>query len=195
MNQTEAAQKVSEILGLQPVLKDKILWFELNGIDLCHVSGPEESPTVCSKHSGTNPDYLDWDRFAKRMQKELQLAQKVGAVTVPEGSVVIEEFDYSPGGKWECGHLNIDATTPLGKLEWREIIPGPRHGDDSHDLTVTINGVEIDMYSGAVAELDFEPPGKEGRWSEQFAESEDEVACTLDDWYQCHAAILAVLVS
>lgn len=41
-------------------------------------------------------------------------------------AVVLTSFDYEPGGKWDCGHLNLTADTPLGKFVWEETIPGPR---------------------------------------------------------------------
>jgi hypothetical protein len=105
----------------------------------------------------------------------------------------LTEFDYGPGGKWDCGHLNLTAETPLGQLVWKEVIPGPRHSEDSRELTVTLNGVELAVWDDDIP-LDFEPPGKPGKWADQFAASESEVAETLEAWYEGNEELLRKLV-
>jgi len=92
-------------------------------------------------------------------------------------------FDYTPGDKWSCGYLNLKAETPLGLFEWDETVPGPRHGEDNHELTVKLAGYEMDLecFPGY---LDFEPPGKEGKWADAFANSRADVEQSLSDWFE-----------
>ena len=82
-----------------------------------------------------------------------------------EETITISDFDYEPGGKWDCGHLNFTAATPFGDLEWEEVIPGPRHGEDSASVTVTLDGDDV---SDLFCDLDFEAPREEGRWADEF---------------------------
>jgi len=86
-----------------------------------------------------------------------------------ENKMTISDFDYEPGGKWDCGHLNFTATTPFGELEWEEVIPGPRHSGDSASVTVTLDGDDV---SDLFCDLDFEAPREEGRWADEFREDD-----------------------
>lgn len=99
-------------------------------------------------------------------------------------------FNYAPGDEWSCGHLNLTAETPLGLFEWKQVVPGPRHGDDSAELTVTLAGHELEDCEG----LDFEPPNKEGKWSKLFKNSQDDVEKTLQAWYELSEPELRELV-
>lgn len=86
-----------------------------------------------------------------------------------EGTITISDFDYEPGGKWDCGHLNFTAATPFGDLVWEEVIQGPRHGEDSASVTVTLDGDDV---SDLFCDLDFEAPREEGRWADEFREDD-----------------------
>ena len=106
----------------------------------------------------------------------------------------LEELLQKPDYVEDCGHLRLEATTPIGKLVWNEIVPGPRHGEDSRELTVTLNEVEIDLCDNNI-ELDFEPPCKQGKWSELFADSGQEVGKQLEDWFTSHEETLRSLTN
>jgi hypothetical protein len=196
LDKATAVQKVREALGIEPVEQHDVAFFELNGVYLCHVSGADrsEESTLGFRHGGVNPDYFDWDRLIVKLKDQLELGRKAANVTAPEGEVTLTDFEYQPGGKWDCGVLNLKADTPLGPFTWEEVVPGPRHGDDHAELTVTLNGVELDLWKHGL-ELDFEPPNKEGKWADKFADSEGEVAEQLAAWFEANKSLLAVLVS
>ncbi len=84
---------------------------------------------------------------------------------INEGAIAISEFEYEPGWKWGCGHLNFTAITPFGVLVWEEEIPGPRHGEDSASVKVTLDGDDV---TELFRDLDFEAPREEGRWADEF---------------------------
>jgi hypothetical protein len=107
--------------------------------------------------------------------------------------VKLTSFEYSPGGKWSCGSLKLTATTPLGPLVWSEVVPGPRHDEDSAELVVTVDGVEVDLCDNGI-ELNFEPPGKPGKWADLFSASRDEVEETLQAWFEAVKVKLEALV-
>lgn len=96
--------------------------------------------------------------------------------------VKLTSFDYEPGSKWDCGHLNLKADTPLGPLTWDQRVPGPRHGEDHAELVVTLAGhvLDPDHYDY----VDLEPPNKEGKWARRFAENPQEVAEELSAWFE-----------
>lgn len=96
-------------------------------------------------------------------------------------TVKLTNFDYAPGGKWDCGHLNLTAETPLGTFEWKQVVPGPRHGEDHAELTATLAGHVL--YLEHYEYLDFEPPRQDGKWAKLFANSKDEVEETLQAWF------------
>lgn len=75
------------------------------------------------------------------------------------------------------------------------MVPGPRHGEDNREITVTLNGTEIDLFDGSVAELDFEPPGKEGKWAQKFADSQNEIAEQFWDWFYSEEKVLERIVA
>ena len=110
------------------------------------------------------------------------------------GEVKLTSFEYSPGDKWSCGSLKLTAVTPLGSFVWSEVVPGPRHGEDSAELVVTVDGVEVDLCGNGI-ELDFEPPGKPGKWADLFSESRDEVEETLQAWFEAVKVELEILVA
>ena len=95
-----------------------------------------------------------------------------GDLEMNKTDVVLTSFDYSPGDKWSCGHLNLEADTPLGALVWEEVVPGPRQGDDSAELRVTLGGKDIPE---DYIDLNFEPPGRPGKWADQFDASGKKV--------------------
>lgn len=105
------------------------------------------------------------------------------------GKTNLTQFDYSPGDKWSCGYLNLKAKTPLGLFEWNEVVPGPRHSEESRELTVKLNGHEIDMET-IPGYLNFEPPGKDGKWADLFAASRDDVQADLEAWFEDSEAAL-----
>jgi hypothetical protein len=111
-----------------------------------------------------------------------------------EKRTTLTNFEYQPGGKWHCGHLNLKADTSLGPFEFREVVPGPRHGPDSGEVTVTLNGVELDLWEHGF-ELDFEPPNKEGKRADEFANSKEEIEDQLEAWFEAYETLLAKLVS
>lgn len=193
MDKSTAAQKVQEKLGIEPREANGLAIFELNGVYLCHISGNEEYSSISFLHSGTNTDCFDFERLPGKLKKLLAIGYKAGSVNVPDGAVVLTDFDYKPGDKWECGILNLIADTPLGTFVWEEIIPGPRHGDDHAELTVRLNDVELDLWEHGL-DLDFEPPNKEGRWAQEFAASKDQVEERLSAWFKTNARLLTALV-
>lgn len=87
--------------------------------------------------------------------------------------VKVKNFEYEPGGKWSCAHLAFEAETPLGTFLWREVIPGPRHGEDHAELTFQLNGKDVDTWE--LETPNFEAPNKEGRWADQFREEGKEL--------------------
>ncbi len=97
-------------------------------------------------------------------------------------AVKLTTFYYAPGDKWSCGHLNLTAETPLGLFKWKEVVPGPRHGEDSAELTVTLAGKELNL--DHYDHLDFEPPRQDGKWATLFACSRDAVEATLQAWFE-----------
>jgi hypothetical protein len=98
-----------------------------------------------------------------------------------------EGVTYYPGDKWSCGLLDFEFETPLGLLTYVEKIPGPRHGEDSGELTMTLDGVDLCGWwdGGEVRPYpDFEAPGKPGRWAEQFeAGVVEEVKSKVEAWF------------
>lgn len=106
-------------------------------------------------------------------------------------AVTLTSFDYSPGDKWSCGYLSLEADTPLGALVWEEVVPGPRHSDDSAELRVTLKGKEIPL---DYISLDFEPPGKPGKWADKFGASGDELEAELKSWFDSCRSTLATLI-
>ena len=104
--------------------------------------------------------------------------------------VTMIELTYAPGGKWDCGVLRFTADTELGTFTWDEVVPGPRHSEDSGSLVAKLNGAEITC--DELDDLDFEPPNKEGRWADKFAETAEEiVAEQLSAWLESCRAVLA----
>ena len=107
--------------------------------------------------------------------------------------VELKWVDYSPGDKWSYGRLEFEFSTPLGSLVYKELIPGPRHGDGG-EVTVELGGVNL---SGWVKEFDgvypeFEAPGNPGRWAEAFeAGVEAEVESTVKSWFEASKEELA----
>ena len=109
--------------------------------------------------------------------------------------VELKELEYTPGGKWDCGVFNFKAETEFGLFEWDEVVPGPRHGEDSATLLVKLAGYEIDLGGPIYAGLDFEPPSSPGRWASQFSESAgDDVLELLGAWLEEHREALTALV-
>jgi hypothetical protein len=192
VNKQEAIQKVQEILGFEPTVVGGNADFTLNGVWLASVNGPDDSPGVNYRCGGVSVNHTDLDRlFSDHLGERVAFARRCGEVEVPEGSLTLTSFEYSPGGKWDCGSLRLEADTPLGKLVWDEVVPGPRHGEDHHELTVTLNGHEVN--DDFLDFPDFEPPGKDGKWADAFAESEAEVRALLACWYDENKRELAVL--
>jgi hypothetical protein len=119
--------------------------------------------------------------------------------------VKITSFAYKPGDKWDCGYFNFTATTPLGEFTWKEVVPGPRHSEDYRELSVELNGVQLsekfgwneagDLVNvGPLADLDFEAPGKPGKWADLFAKSKDDVEETFAAWFETNKDKLVELV-
>lgn len=110
--------------------------------------------------------------------------------------VTVRNFEYAPGGKWECGVLNFDAYTSIGIISWRETIPGPRHSPDSAEVIVRLNGKKID--TNEIEPPDLEPPNKEGKRAAAFRkEGQTEIAAALKSWVETHKdhdAIQCILV-
>ena len=207
MNKTETVQRLREAIGVEPREEDGAVFFELTGVYLCDVSGDEEYPKLnyatefkpLTNDGGHLQRLLEKpESILKFLGKKLKFALKARNVTVPEGDVSLTKFEYRPGGKWECGVLNLEASTPLGPFVWEEVVPGPRHGDVSAELIVTLNGVKLDfdeLYEYGLEELDFEPPGKPGKRADQFAGSRDVVAEDLTAWFRKAQRLLALVVS
>jgi hypothetical protein len=226
VNKTETVQRLREAIGVEPREKGGAVFFELDGVYLCDVSGDEDWPelnyatkfkplvndggplgleSLLEKPESILKFLLAESSNGARLRKKLEFALKAkieGAlahrnVTVPDGDVSLTKFEYRPGGKWECGVLNLEASTPLGPFVWEEVVPGPRHGDVSAELIVTLNGVKLDfdeLYEYGLAELDFEPPRKPGKRADQFAGSRDVVAEDLTAWFRKAQRLLALVV-
>jgi len=197
MTKTEVVEKIRQVIGVEPRPEDKygIIDFELNGVFLVNVSGDADYVNI-NFYDGAScvADNFDFAILPESIEENLALARKAGTFTVPEGAVSLTGFDYYPGGKWHCGRLSLEADTPLGPLVWEEVIPGPRHGEDSHELQVTLNGKEIDLYEHDLHH-DFEPPNKEGKWADKFAASRDELEEDLKGWFDFHRLVLAALIN
>ena len=112
--------------------------------------------------------------------------------------VKITSFAYAPGDKWDCGYFNFTATTPLGQFTWKEVVPGPRHSEDYRQLDLELNGVDLSEQfawnEGPLADLDFEAPGKPGKWADLFAKSKDDVEETFAAWFETNKNKLVELV-
>jgi len=127
---------------------------------------------------------------------------KGGADTPPGGEkerrlmseVKLTSYDYYPGDKWDLGRFEFEFETPLGDLVYEESLPGPRHSEDSGELTVKLNGVDLSSWASEHEGVypEFEAPGKSGRWSDQFAAGlEEEVKSTVEAWFEACKGELA----
>ncbi len=108
--------------------------------------------------------------------------------------VVTRNVNYEPGDKWGTGLLEFEADTPLGLLNYSEAIPGPRQGEDSWQIVITLAGVDLDplLNDGGLSYLDFEAPGAPGRWAEEFKKGVvSEVQEKMQDWFSEHQEILS----
>ncbi len=154
-------------------------------------------------------DHLDQDGDQKRMMTDAEELEWATARNTPTpestGPITIRNFEYEPGGKWECGILNFDADTPIGVISWREIIPGPRHGEDAAELDMKLNGNDVDIYEPGTTTCyqdfdypDFEPPNNAGKRAKKFkTEGKAEIAEILEKWIEenkNHEAIARALV-
>jgi hypothetical protein len=108
-------------------------------------------------------------------------------------SVVTRDVCYGPGDKWSCGALEFEADTPLGVLTYESVLPGPRHSEDSFEVTMTLGGVNLE---DCVTYPEFEAPGKPGRWADEFAEgAEEEVQSTVSAWFESYKNELAAYLA
>ena len=203
MTKTEVVEKIRQVISVEPRVDedDRDIFCDLNGLLFFCVSGSENDFKVVYNDGGDgclepldDVENLSFETLPESVVENLALARKAGTFTVPAGAVSLEGFDYFPGGKWDCGRLSLEADTPLGPLVWEEVIPGPRHSEDSHELQVTLNGKEIDMFKHDLHH-DFEPPNKAGKWADKFATSRDELEEDLKDWFDFHRLVLAALIN
>jgi hypothetical protein len=195
----EAIDKVKELLGLDPSgIEDNIATYRHKGewlfnINYSPATDMWTASTTINRHGRcTNVDYLDWPGLVKYVQGKLDFLNR--PATVPD-EVIVELVDsvvYEPGGKWDCGILQFTLNTNLGRIEWDEVIPGPRHGDDSAETTLKIDGQVIDCDELELDLPDFEAPGKPGRWADEFASSADaEIPETMRAWLEANKQVLA----
>ena len=187
MTLAEVITKIDELFGLKPTTQSENgASFSQNGFFILslsragdHVNMTIPSCTFTLDDSGIRADC----QISESIKQRIARTQK--PVIVPDYIVVtIQNLRYEPGSKWDCGIFEFDADTSFGKLEWREVLPGPRHSDESHELSVKLNGVELtnrDEYFPSLP--DYEAPGSPGRWADKFAEIiPDEAGDTLHAW-------------
>jgi len=196
MTKAEVVERIRQVIAVEPRRENKygIVDFELNGVFLISVSGDTDYVSINFNDGGCGAENFDFERLTESLKEKLALARKAGTFTVPEAAVSLTGFDYYPGRKSDSGHFSLEADTPLGLLVWKEVIPGPWDGEDSHELQVTLNGKEVDLYKHDLHH-DFEPPNKQGKWAEKFAASRDELEKELNDWFDSHRLVLAALAN
>lgn len=119
-------------------------------------------------------------------------------------NVEVTNFEYEPGGKWDCGTLWFDAQTPLDLFTWREVVPGPRHCEDDAELEFKLNGNEMSEYEPDATACyrdfsfpNFEPPNKPGRDADNFNKNgTDLITEVFSAWlekYEKHPELARVL--
>jgi hypothetical protein len=110
-------------------------------------------------------------------------------------NVTDEGVTYYPGDKWSCGLLDFEFETPLGLLTYNEEIPGPSHGQDSGETTITLDGVDLDSFlqdEDPYPFPEFDAPGKPGRWANEFeAGAVEEVKTKIEAWFEEYRGRLA----
>lgn len=194
-------QDVQDVLGIVPTIDGSTAEFTSNGIWLCsvvHNPGGAQWSESCTVEFGNSSkadlDYAYLSVLAERLKPLTDLARQP-AVAPTQIVVELVSYDYNPGDQWGCDVFNFTANTSLGQIVWEETIPGPCHDSDSHEVTVTLNGVSISD-SDLINRLpDFEAPERPGRWARCFESKMDtDIPETLAAWLEANKQLLVRLV-
>jgi len=194
---SDAVAKIEQVLGITPDHYDNDeAVYTINDVFIGTARGAGEHTYAAFRFNNRfhRIDTLhDWhDRYRTRLDDLIKLARRDIDVPAKIDIELFDVVDYHPGGKWDCGHFEFSADTTIGTVSWDEVIPGPRHGEDNHELTIKLNGVELDTELLSLEPLpDFDPPGKPGKWADKFKATIDEDGPELlRDWLDANAAVL-----